>query len=643
MLKIKEKGITLIALVITIILLLILAGISISALTNTGIFQKAKDAKVKNEKAQAQEEVTTALNYLIIENETSTSTLTQEEKRKILEDELKKSAKDSTVIINENGYKVNHRKYDFYIDENLKLIEDEKEFDTTEWDKTAAPEDLFIWKSDDPNSSEYGIIEGYKENIDNYTVLRYPSRCTKIEIDENNYTFYKEYSENKVYLGSRDITANIKKIELPETIVEIGRMAFGASGYDFSGLERIELPGSVTQIRSAAFYYLSDIKYIYVPNSVINIENDAFFLCGNEATILYIDKLKDTFDKSILGSSPFAGKIQWKEPMTATEKEEWDKTATPEEDFIWESDDPQNESYGTIVGYNKGVDNYTALRYPSRCNKIAGEKEYRGDATRAYTKNIKKIEIPLTVSEIKDEAFSNYFFDSLEDITFPESVMYIGTNIVYNMKNLKSITISSARKIDKNAFSGCSTLKSININIDRCKTENSPWGAENATVKFKEYMSEKEKKEWDKNAAPEDAFIWGSNDPNNSNYGTIKFRREQIQNYTVLRFPSRCIKIESLGYISEEGSDRSFLKNIVKVELPKTVIEINDGAFANDFGGGYENLKEINIPENTKKIGNKAFKDCVNLKININQNFNATIIGAPWGASNSEVKWKSKN
>ena len=47
----NTKGITLVALVITIIILLILAGISISALTNTGIFQKAKDAKQKSEDA----------------------------------------------------------------------------------------------------------------------------------------------------------------------------------------------------------------------------------------------------------------------------------------------------------------------------------------------------------------------------------------------------------------------------------------------------------------------------------------------------------------------------------------------------------------------------------------------------------------
>lgn len=43
----NSKGITLVALVITIIILLILAGISISALTNTGLFEKAKEARDK--------------------------------------------------------------------------------------------------------------------------------------------------------------------------------------------------------------------------------------------------------------------------------------------------------------------------------------------------------------------------------------------------------------------------------------------------------------------------------------------------------------------------------------------------------------------------------------------------------------------
>ena len=55
MIKRKNGGITLVALVITIVILLILAGISISTLTNTGIFQKAKDAKKTSENAEKEE------------------------------------------------------------------------------------------------------------------------------------------------------------------------------------------------------------------------------------------------------------------------------------------------------------------------------------------------------------------------------------------------------------------------------------------------------------------------------------------------------------------------------------------------------------------------------------------------------------
>ena len=47
----RQNGITLVALVITIIILLILATISIQSLTNTGLFKKAQEAKEKTQNA----------------------------------------------------------------------------------------------------------------------------------------------------------------------------------------------------------------------------------------------------------------------------------------------------------------------------------------------------------------------------------------------------------------------------------------------------------------------------------------------------------------------------------------------------------------------------------------------------------------
>ena len=53
--KNKNKGITLIALIITIILLLILAGVTIGQLTGNGLFDKVKLAKEKSEQTQKEE------------------------------------------------------------------------------------------------------------------------------------------------------------------------------------------------------------------------------------------------------------------------------------------------------------------------------------------------------------------------------------------------------------------------------------------------------------------------------------------------------------------------------------------------------------------------------------------------------------
>ena len=56
--KSKEAGITLISLVITIIVLLILAGVSIATLTgDNGILTKAQTAKAETEKASEEEQI----------------------------------------------------------------------------------------------------------------------------------------------------------------------------------------------------------------------------------------------------------------------------------------------------------------------------------------------------------------------------------------------------------------------------------------------------------------------------------------------------------------------------------------------------------------------------------------------------------
>ena len=53
--KRRADGITLIALIITIIILLILAGVSIAALSERGIFANANKAKLETKRTQVEE------------------------------------------------------------------------------------------------------------------------------------------------------------------------------------------------------------------------------------------------------------------------------------------------------------------------------------------------------------------------------------------------------------------------------------------------------------------------------------------------------------------------------------------------------------------------------------------------------------
>ena len=103
----NTKGITLVALVITIIILLILAGISISALTNTGIFEKAKDTKEKSE-AEEKQQSETLDNYEKELNKYTSIELTADRTGTVLSetDNIELHDKNGAKIIVPAGFKV---------------------------------------------------------------------------------------------------------------------------------------------------------------------------------------------------------------------------------------------------------------------------------------------------------------------------------------------------------------------------------------------------------------------------------------------------------------------------------------------------------------------------------------------------------
>ena len=100
--KTKENtGITLVALIMTIVLLLILAGISISSLTQTGLFGKAKKATESYKEAGEKERIQTALYTMQIDMTTNNDSKTKLGK-KLYDKNIENGSKWDIIVINDS-------------------------------------------------------------------------------------------------------------------------------------------------------------------------------------------------------------------------------------------------------------------------------------------------------------------------------------------------------------------------------------------------------------------------------------------------------------------------------------------------------------------------------------------------------------
>lgn len=119
----ESKGITLIALVITIIVLLILAGVTIAMLTgNNGILSKANKVKEENPEIKAKEEIQLVLNEWQIEKRTGTKTIEEFLQAKMDSKEIDKYEEV------EEKYEIYRDGYYLVIDSDGKIVEELKKF-----------------------------------------------------------------------------------------------------------------------------------------------------------------------------------------------------------------------------------------------------------------------------------------------------------------------------------------------------------------------------------------------------------------------------------------------------------------------------------------------------------------------------------
>ena len=164
----KERGITLIALIVTIIILLILATVSINLIWNdNGILERAKNSTEEYKKAISEEKVKLILGDYAIESAIGTKTLEEylnEQKQKGEIEEVTNNG-DGTITVEVDGYEITIKEDDLSIVSTEKAggVRPKFEIKTTKKDGTALT-------GDETEKAITINITNIAEYGDNYTI-----------------------------------------------------------------------------------------------------------------------------------------------------------------------------------------------------------------------------------------------------------------------------------------------------------------------------------------------------------------------------------------------------------------------------------------------------------------------------------------
>ena len=314
----SHKGITLIALVVTIVVLLILAGTSIAMLRgDNGIVTQAQKAKEQTTIAKEKESISLAKGAIRSRGEEVEKDNLQEELDKI-EGEGKTEV---TLKEDLSGLEIKFIDTDNKYEEGVTIEVSEEE--QSYWTYEDNPDGtITLLKYNPPAENSSGLTELVVPN--NIFGKRVKSIGSK-EIDRHIAPVWGDNISEYLYLGSTLSTreqSSIKNIIIKENIDEINPYAF-AYGNEIqnitiqngitsigenaflrcSNLKSITIPNSVTSIKSGVFEYCTSLMSVNIPDGITNIESSVFNGCSSLISIYIPDSVTDIKSNAFNGCS----------------------------------------------------------------------------------------------------------------------------------------------------------------------------------------------------------------------------------------------------------------------------------------------------------------------------------------------------
>jgi hypothetical protein len=266
----KQRGITLIALVTTIIIILILSGVSISMLIGkNGILRQTVNSKNTYEENSWLEVVQLIVADYQIEKQAKDNT----NKKEFFEKEFKKMNENTTITEEKDTYYIECGENKAFIDENLKVYKAVKG-DINEWEwvvnndgtatltnnlKKDTKTDLII-----PNVIDGKRVIGLRTIFSGCTNLKSVSISYGIK-DMGNFQF-------------QDCTEIEGDIYIPSSITNLGLRTFE----NCNKIENVELYCKCSleqQYNCGVFFNCKGLNNVYISNNVEDVNNSSFRNC----------------------------------------------------------------------------------------------------------------------------------------------------------------------------------------------------------------------------------------------------------------------------------------------------------------------------------------------------------------------------
>ena len=633
----NKDGITLIALVITIIVLLILAGVSIAMLTGTnGILTQAQKAKMTTELSSYKEQLELYKTEKLSEN------------REFLESTLtvgKESLKYNTQPEGETGNikTVIPSIKDEYIDK-VEIIKGSLLINTQDKNEIEIAKSLGI------AANPYDIVNGelLSSNgnlllMDDTGTITIPDSVTKIgegafanlsglktiiipgtvkEIGSNAFAYNKTL-ENVIMQEGVEVIGdmafsnceNLKNIVFPNSLLKIGDMGF----YQCYSLTQVELPDKIEEIKSYCFHQCINLKSLKLPSNLKAIRYSAL----NSIKISEI-KIPETVEQ--IEDYAFSGCSNLESiDLTGNSKYIYENgmLMSKEKDKILVISDKYMKSITTfaipegITSFNIAVTSYTNINkliIPSTLVGIGEEIFPRTIAEVEVTEGNNKFVSENSILYDKDTKRLKMCYSKEQNIKIQEGIEAIGGYSFMQATNAVQIDFpDSVTALSGQVFSSCSKLKQINLgkNVSYIDPVIMLFGC-NANVSI------------------------SSENPNYVVEDGILYSKDKSKLIACLEMKTGEILIPST--VKRIGKLAFDCQKINKVTFQEGIEVIEDMAFT--ICG---DLKEVIIPSSIKQIEPGAFERCGSLtKISIQKPENS-ISGAPWGAPKGMkvVNWDS--